>query len=261
MELDDAYANGAYIDGAETYPRRWAAAARALRAESGGRALLAQPYGDSERQKYDLFLPADTPAGTVIFIHGGYWRLFDRSYWSHLAAGPLARGWAVAMPSYDLCPTVRICQITRQIAAAVQAIAARTGGAISITGHSAGGHLAARMLDKTLLPNPVARRLTHVVPISPLADLRPLRRTAMNADFHMRETEAIAESPMLMHNRHDAAVTVWVGGDERPAFLDQARWLAGAWGVGQVIAPGKHHFDVIDPLAEPDSEMVRLLTS
>ena len=261
MELDDAYANGAYIEGAETYPPKWAKAAAAMRDALGERAQLAQSYGPSERQKYDLFLPEGTPEGTVIFVHGGYWRMFDRSSWSHLAAGPLERGWAVAMPSYDLCPSVRICQITLQIAAAVKAIAERTSGPISITGHSAGGHLSARMLDHALLPDPVAQRLTHVMPISPLADLRPLRRTVMNADFHMLEVEAIAESPLLMHNRHDVPVTVWVGGDERPAFLDQARWLAEAWGVGHVIAPGRHHFDVIDPLGDPDSDMVRLLTA
>lgn len=261
MELDDAYANGAYIEGAETYPPRWAAAAAAMREKLGGRALLAQPYGDSERQEFDLFLPADTPKGTVIFIHGGYWRLFDRSYFSHLAAGPLARGWAVAMPSYDLCPSVRICQITHQIATAVQVIAEQTDGPISITGHSAGGHLAARMLDKALIPDAVAGRVSHVLPISPLSDLRPLRRTVMNADFHMLEAEAIAESPLLMHNRFDIPVTVWVGANERPAFLDQARWLANAWGAGHVIAPDRHHFDVIDPLGDPKSEMTRLLTA
>lgn len=259
MELDDAYANGAYIDGADTYPPRWAAAAEAMRKNLGKRAQLDLPYGESERQKYDLFLPEGTPKGSVIFIHGGYWQAFDRTSWSHLAAGPLAHGWAVAIPSHDLCPQVRICQITRQIVAAVQAIAARVDGPISITGHSAGGHLSARMLDRALLSPAIAERLTHVLPISPLSDLRPLRRTVMNANFRMLENEAIAESPLLMHDRYDVPVTVWVGADERPAFLDQARWLATAWGAGHVIAPGRHHFDVIDPLADPKSQLVQLL--
>jgi len=261
MELDDAYANGAYIEGAETYPPRWAETAKAMRNSLGDRAQLGLAYGDSDQQKYDLFLPEGTPKGTVIFVHGGYWRAFDRSGWSHLAAGPLAHGWAVAMPSYDLCPDVRICQITLQIVAAVQVIAQRIEGPISLAGHSAGGHLVARMLDRALIPVSIAERMNHVLPISPLADLRPLRRTTMNREFHMLETEAIAESPLLMHDRHDVPVTVWVGADERPAFLDQARWLAVAWGADHVVASGRHHFDVIDPLSDPDSDMVRLLTS
>jgi arylformamidase len=261
MELDDAYANGPYIKDADAILLRFPVAAEAARVKLGERACLAQPYGDSERQKFDLFLPTGAPKGTVIFLHGGYWRMLDRSAFSHLATGPLARGWAVAMPSYDLCPDVRICQITRQIAQAVQAIAAQTEGPISITGHSAGGHLAARMLDRALIPSTIAGRLTHILPISPLSDLRPLRRTVMNADFRLLETEATAESPMLMHDRHDVPVTVWVGADERPAFLDQARWLANAWSSDLVIAPHTHHFSVIDPLADPDSDMVRRLTS
>jgi acetyl esterase/lipase len=259
MELDDAYANGAYIENADAYVPRWTANAADMRANLGDRARLALPYGDTERQKFDLFLPKGTPLGTVIFVHGGYWLAFDRSSWSHLAAGPLARGWAVAMPSYDLCPDVSIARITAQIATAVQAIAAQTCGPISLTGHSAGGHLVARMLDRDLIPDLVAKRYRAVVPISPLSDLRPLLQTSMNDNFRMDLAQAEAESPVLMTNRHTPQVTVWVGADERPAFLDQARWLAETWGAGHVIAPGKHHFDVIDPLADPNSNLVQLL--
>jgi arylformamidase len=261
MELDDAYAISAHTPNAEAILSRLVEHSKTFRAEWGHRAHLGLDYGNTPRQVFDLFLPPSAAKGTMIFVHGGYWRAQDRTNFSYLATGALARGWSVAMPSYDLCPHVRICQITRQIAAAVQTIAEQTDGPISITGHSAGGQLSARMLDRTLIPDEIAARLTHVMPISPLSDLRPLRRTFMNADFHMLEAEAIAESPMLMHDRHDVPVTVWVGSDERPALLDQARWLANAWHSDLVIAPHTHHFDVIDPLADPDSDMVRRLTS
>lgn len=261
MELDDAYANAAHIAGAEAFPPRWTAQARAFREELGARATLGVIYGASDRQAYDLFQPEQDPLGTVIFIHGGYWLKFDRSFWSHLAGGPLARGWAVAMPSYDLCPTVSIPDITRQIAQAVQHVAARTSGPISITGHSAGGHLAARMLDVALTSTDVARRLAAVVPISPVADLRPLLRTSMNADLRLNETTARAESPIFMRDRHPASVAVWVGAEERPVFLDQARWLAEAWQADQVVVPGRHHFDVIDALGDPESDLARRLTA
>lgn len=261
MELDDAYANGAHIPGSDAFPPRWQAEAAAFRDGLGRRAELGLRYGDSARQAFDLFHPEGPARGTVIFVHGGYWRETDRSLWSHLAAGPLARGWAVAMPSYDLCPTVPIAAITRQIATALQAIAGRTQGPIALTGHSAGGHLAARMLDPALTPPGVAGRLGAVVPISPLSDLRPLLRTSMNADFGMDEAAARAESPVLMTDRHPARVTVWVGADERPVFLDQARWLAEAWRAELTIAPDRHHFDVIDPLTDPESDLVRRLTA
>jgi len=260
MKLDDAYANGAYISGAADYPPRWAAAAQAFRDALGDRAQIGLRYGPGAREVFDLFKPAGPAQGTVVFVHGGYWKAFDRSTWSHLAAGAIARGWAVAMPSYDLCPDIHISGITRQIADAVQAIALQTQGPLALTGHSAGGHLVARMLDPALLPDEVGARIRTVVPISPLSDLRPLLQTEMNEAFQMDMAEAIAESPILMTDRRSARVTVWVGGDERPALLDQAQWLADAWDAAQVVVPGKHHFDVIDALEDPAGDLVQVLT-
>lgn len=261
MELDDAYANGKYVPGSEHFPARWQEQARRFVAglEAEGRARLSQPYGAGERERFDLFLPKGEPLGVLIFVHGGYWLKFDRSYWSHLAAGALAHGWAVAMPSYDLCPSVRIADITGQIAQAVQAIAAAVPGPVALAGHSAGGHLVARMVAPAMLPAQVNARLSHVVPISPVADLRPMLKTSMNADFRLTEADAAAGSPVLQPPP-PVPVTVWVGAAERPAFLDQARWLAGAWGVNNVVVPGMNHFDVIDALADPDSDLVKTLT-
>ena len=261
MELDDAYANAAHIPNAESILAHIIGQSATFRAKGGDRAHLGLSYGDTPRQVFDFFLPPQDPKGTVIFIHGGYWRAFDQSSFCYLAAGALAHGWAVAMPSYDLCPDVTIADITRQIALAVRAIADKTSGPISITGHSAGGHLAARMLDRDLIPETVARRLKSVIPISALSDLRPLLRTSMNEDFKMDEQAAIDESPIMMTNRHTVPVMVWVGGAERPAFLDQARWLSDAWAADLVIAPEKHHFDVIDALSDPKSDLIRRLVT
>ena len=134
----------------------------------------------------------------MVFVHGGYWRRFDRGWWSHLARGAAARGWAVAMPSYVLSPEARIAGITGQIAAAVTAAAGLVPGPVRLTGHSAGGHLVARMANADAgLPAEVAERIAKIVPISPVADLRPLIETSMNGDFGLDEAAAIADSPAL----------------------------------------------------------------
>lgn len=261
MELDDAYANGAYIAGAESFPPMWEEAAKRFAGAQGAadRFRGGLPYGQGARERFDLVLPEGVPRGLMIFVHGGYWRAFDRHYWTHLAAGAQARGWAVALPGYDLCPDVRIAQITKQIARAVEVAAAMVPGPVVLTGHSAGGHLVARMLAPGLVERAVSDRFARVVPISPLADLRPLLKTSMNEDFRLDMAEAEAESPMLMQKRLDVPVTVWVGGDERPAFLDQAGWLAEAWGVERHVAEGRHHFDVIESLEIADSDLVEAL--
>jgi acetyl esterase/lipase len=259
MDYDDAYSNAKYIPQSDAYPDRWAALAEAFRKSLGPRARLGLPFGEGAREKFDLFMPSGNPHGLVIFIHGGYWKSFSREWWSHLAAGPLAREWAVAMPSYDLCPTVHISDITQQIARAVPAAAMLTDGPVSITGHSAGGHLTARMAAPGMLPPEIARRVIHFAPISGLSDLEPLTKTAMQADLRITDEEVQSESPR--HQPAPAApASVWVGGDERPSFLDQSRWLAEAWGCPEIILPGLHHFDVCDVLQDPDSRLVRVLT-
>ncbi|MBL4928860.1 alpha/beta hydrolase [Fuscibacter oryzae] len=250
MDMDREYANGAFIPGSEGLPDLWAQKAAGFRAGLGAR-FSTHDYGPGPRQKLDLFRPEGAARGLMMFVHGGYWLEFGRESWSHLAAGAVARGWAVAMPSYTLAPAVRISDMTHEVAAAVQTAAALVAGPVVVTGHSAGGHLAARMAcpDQQV---PVAR----VVPISPLADLRPLRATAMNADLRINEAEALTESPCQHPLRASVQAHVWVGGQERPAFLWQARTLSESWACDWTVAPGLHHFNVIDGLESPGSALM-----
>lgn len=267
VDWDDAYSNSAYIPGGDTYPARWAERAAAFRSEIAGvgRAELDLPYGEGERERYDLFRPEGAPKGTVVFVHGGYWMAFDKGRWSHLAAGPLARGWAVAMPGYTLCPENRIAGITRQVARAVETIARAQAGPLRLTGHSAGGHLVSRLACADApLSEEVWDRVGHVVSISGLHDLRPLLNTGMNATLRLDEAEAAAESPALLRPRPGTGITCWVGADERPEFVRQSELLANVWlGLGVAtalrLAEGRHHFDVIDDLTDPDSELVATL--
>jgi acetyl esterase/lipase len=196
------------------------------------------------------------PEGLVVFVHGGFWRAFDRRSWTHLAGGAVAAGWACAIPSYTLAPHARIAEITRQVALAIDTAARHVAGPIRLVGHSAGGHLVARMLTGDV-PLGAADRLAGCVPISPLSDLRPLLDTGMNVDLRLDAEEAAAESPVLHPRRREVPTTVWVGADERPAFLEQARWLAEAWDVPLVVEPRRHHFDVIAGLERPGSPLMR----
>jgi acetyl esterase/lipase len=260
MRYDDAFANGKYIEGAEGYPPRWTEKAAQFRTALGVRARLGLPYGKGERNWFDLYLPEGEPEGLLVFIHGGYWRAFSPREFSHLAAGAIARGWACATPAYTLAPGARINAITAEIAASLPVMAAEVAGPIVLTGHSAGGHLAARMVCRDIaLPDDVATRLTRSVPISPLTDLRPLIETAMNDDFRLTRAEAVAESPALLTRRSCVPVHVWVGGSERPSFLDQARRLGNSWACPVTVDAGRHHFDVIEGLEGPDTPLMAAL--
>ncbi|QIE40726.1 alpha/beta hydrolase [Rhodobacteraceae bacterium SC52] len=260
MTLDDAYDNSGHIPDAAAFLDRWADDAADWRGVEAaiGRARLNLPYGGAPRERFDLFLPAGRPEGLAVFVHGGYWLRFGREDWSHLAQGCTAAGWACALPSYTLAPEARITTMTKQIGQAIAAAAEQVRGPIALSGHSAGGHLVARMaMTDAPISEDVAARVVRVVPISPLSDLRPMLETTMNSKLGLDASEAASESPALGDLRDGVSVTTWVGGAERPAFLDQARWLGEAWQTPVRIAQGKHHFDVIDALREPGSAMLR----
>jgi arylformamidase len=250
---DRAYANGAFIAGAETYPPRWEAASAAFRESLGRRARLGLSYGAAERQRFDLFLPDGAAKGLLVFVHGGYWMAFGRETWSSLAAGAVARGWACALPSYTLAPAARISAMTAEVAEACRVAAGEVPDVpVVVTGHSAGGHLSARMgCSDQRVPG-----LRRVVPISPLAELSPLMDTEMQGSLHLDAEECAAESPALLKRAAGVDAHVWVGGQERPAFLWQARLLSEEWGCGWTVDPGRHHFDVIDGLTDASSALM-----
>ncbi|RWB56114.1 alpha/beta hydrolase [Mesorhizobium sp.] len=268
-DWDDAYANGANIAGGDRWPAAWQAPARAFRERllAEGRARLDIVYGEAPRNRFDLFLPRATPKGLVVFIHGGYWMESDKSCWSHLANGAISRSFAVAMPSYTLCPEARISGIVEEVAAAIGKAAAMVDGPLMLTGHSAGGHLASRMMTTaTPLGSEVARRVRHIVSISGVHDLRPIMFTEMNATLAIDEQEASAESPALLRPMNGTRITCWAGGGERSEFLRQSALLANIWtGLGaatnSVVEPDRHHFNVVDGLADPDHPLTRTLTA
>lgn len=266
-DWDDAYANGPNIPGGDRWPALWIAPAKAFRErlESEERARLDIAYGERPRNRLDLFLPEGTPKGLVVFIHGGYWVRLDKSFWSHLAAGPLAHGHAVAMPGYTLCPDISIGGIGAEVGKAIELAAGLIEGPIRLAGHSAGGHLASRMLcvDSPLSAATLGR-VVSTVSISGLHDLRPMMNLALNADLRLDEAQALAQSPALLRPVAGARICCWVGGGERAEFLRQNALLANVWtGLGAATSafeePDRHHFNVIDGLADPDHALTRTL--
>lgn len=266
-DWDAAYNNTDYIPGGADFPGRWTELAASFRDGmiSKGKAELDVAYGDGEREAFDLFMPDSEPQGLMMFVHGGYWMRFGKEHFSHLAKGAIDRGWAAVLPSYQLAPAIRIGGITRSIGRAIDTAAGRVGGPLRIAGHSAGGHLVTRMICADSPLHPMTRdRLDRVVSISGVHDLRPLLKTALNETLCLDLAEAEMESPALNEPVDGAQVVCWVGSDERPEFVRQNDLLANIWtGLGAAMSSRhdetRHHFDVIDGLADQNSSLAQAL--
>ena len=217
------------------------------------------PYGRDTRHRIDLF-PARAPRGTLVFIHGGYWRSLDKSMFSWLAAPFVAAGIGVAMPNYRLAPAVRIDQIIEDALAAMNWLMLNgvkhrmATQRVVVSGHSAGGHLTAAIMAtpwSKLQFDPT--RIVGGVPISGLVDFEPLRRHSFNADFFLDED---AVKRLDLHTRAatvPAPLVVAVGGDESSEFVRQSRMLADAWHdqvKSLLVLPGYNHFSIVDAFAE-----------
>lgn len=266
-DWDDAYENSGNIAQGSDYPVRWQARATQFRSHQRDECDI--PYGTDPRERYDLFRPDAekfvTPKGLFVFVHGGYWQRTDKSFWSFLASGPLQAGWAVAMPSYVLCPDASVASIEKMISKAIIHAAGVIDGPLILAGHSAGGHLVQLMMSEdTLLTLPVQQRLQHILSISGIADLRPLLKTRLNDALQLDTPSAIAASPIFKTPNIAVPLTAWVGAGERAEFIRQNALIANVWrGLGArtrvVEEPDRHHFDVIEGLCNESSPMLQAI--
>jgi arylformamidase len=266
IDYEAEYNNRARVPEYEEIFARWAREAEDYRADAlkAGRAELGLSYGDTPRQYMDLFLPeAGADAPLTLFIHGGYWRSLDPSMFSHMARGLNARGMAVAVAGYDLCPTITIADIIVQARRACVFLWQRFERRMLVFGHSAGGHLAGAIVAtdwQALYPKAPADLVPSGYSISGLFDLSPLMNVAMNQDFKLDAEGARKISPAFWPIGSGRVFDAVVGGLESSEFKRQSRLIADTWqGAAQTryeeIA-GTNHFTVTDPLADPASPMV-----
>jgi arylformamidase len=240
----------------------WARDASAYRQQHAPRSI---PYGPGARHSIDLF-PADGGGPIVVFIHGGYWQALDGSFFSHLAGGLNAHGIGVAIPSYDLCPDVTVDEIIAQMRAATRELA-RFGRSLVVSGHSAGGHLAACLLatdwpqfDASLPQDLVIATYA----ISGLFDLGPLVETSINKALRLDQVTARTASPLFWSAPLRGTLDAVVGENESAEYHRQSRTIVDRWSAAGVatrfgVVPGANHFTAIAPLADPDSPMVSRL--
>lgn len=262
IDLEAEYNNRARVPDHPVHMAAWDRDAAAYRATA--RCELDVAYGPGERHRLDLFHPPGGDAGgpLIVFIHGGYWQAFEKSSSSHLARGANERGFSVAVPSYDLAPNVTLSAIMAEMETAADFLMHRTGQPLVVTGHSAGGHLAACLMARS--PKALKRPIVAGMPISGLFDLVPLVSTSLNRGLGLTVEEARRLSPIYAAPPLDSRVVAVVGAEESDEYRRQSSAFAAQWGAMDaatrvIEVPGTHHFDVIAGLADPGDALVETL--
>ena len=273
--VEREYNNRALVPDHADYFARWSRDSEFVRATLP--CTLDVPYGPDARHRVDLF-PAANARGTLVFIHGGYWRALDKEMFSWLAAAWVAAGVNVAIPNYRLAPAVRIDDIVDDVIAAmnwlfdnekpgtdpgllprgkpgsVPGFSGVSLGRVVVSGHSAGGHLTAALFAaprERLRFDPA--RIVGGVPISGVFDFAPLKLFSFNADFKLDDA-AVARLGIAGKRPTIAApLVVAAGAAESSEFVRQSRLIADAWAPqvrSLLLLPGLNHFSVVDAFSE-----------
>ena len=270
-EMERQYNPRADVPNHEEFHARNVARSEAYRTKAKGHAKFDIAYGSDATETLDLFLPEMKNAPVHVFIHGGYWRSRDKRDYAFLAEPFVEAGALVAVVNYALCPAVTVEDIVGQIRACCAWIWRNIGDyggdrdRIHLSGHSAGGHLAAMMLatDWPASDAGLPRDLVKSgVAISGVFEVAVVMQTSVQEQVRMTEDMAARVSPMYLKPATDAPVTVAVGAAESDEFRRQSREFAERWrGHGAPIehfeVPGANHFTVLSGITEPDNPILR----
>jgi acetyl esterase/lipase len=247
------------------------------------RVLEDQPYlpGDANpRHRLDLYLPtaAARPWPVVVFVHGGFWRPFDRRMFQpftglHGCVGvALAnRGIATAVVGYRQRPEAASIEdalddVARAVRYVVDTIG-RQGGdpaRVYLVGHSAGGLVTSLLalepehLARAGVPPGSIRGFASLAGPYDLARLVTFSDSGLAASVRssLSGDDVQRLSPERNVRAGNPPLLLLVGGDETPAMIAEQRSMASALRAvgGEVTTaeiPGEDHMGLVMHLSRP----------
>ena len=187
-------------------------------------------YGPDPTERADIFFPEGPRDGLPvhIFIHGGYWRMFSKRDYSYIAETVTRAGAIAVIIDYALMPAVRMATIVDQVRRAKQWVVehiADLGGdpdRLTVSGHSAGAHLATMLFDDDANPSGIKGALL----LSGLYDLKPLQHSFLAAEIAITDEEVEQFTPLTHQFDPSVKVDILVGEHETSPFQEQAKGFA-----------------------------------
>jgi len=215
-------------------------------------------YGPTPSETLDIF-PAEKLCSPIhIFFHGGYWHSLTSRDFAFVAEGLVRNGITAVLVNYALCPSVNIDEIVSQSRAAVAWTYPNAEDfdgnpeRISVSGHSAGGHLTGMLLSTDwgknygLPPN----LIKGFLPVSGLFDLKPFPFSWLQPKLLLTSEQVLRNSPVFLKPVYTPHVMVAVGADESHEFHRQSKnytiFLQNHGVPAEYLSmPGKNHFNII----------------
>jgi arylformamidase len=246
-------------------------AEQSRRVRATAKSWLGVPYGNSPREKLDIY-PADRPGGPVlIYIHGGYWRSGSKEDNCNFVPVFTKRGASVVLVEYDLCPSVTISDIVRQTRSAIawvyRNIVRYSGNPskIYVSGHSAGGHLTAMALAHDWASEGLPRDLIKgAVATSGVYDLDVVMRISVQEQVKLTPKLARENSPFEHPPLPVCPLIVAVGGAEPQGWQQMSEDffdLCKKRGLDceYLIIPGANHYTMSEHLADFESPLAQAM--
>jgi len=257
-ELEREYSPSSMIGGdLSPYLASYAALSAQARADLPVQENLA--YGDSPGQVLDFFPAPKSGAPLHVFIHGGYWQALSQRESAMMAPLLHESGQAFATLNYTLAPFARLDQMITECRDALLWLMSRSEALgfdpeqVTLSGHSAGAHLAAMVMATASNELAQARlRVRNVILISGIYDLEPISLTAVNDPLTLSKVEIHDLSPCLNLPTPGPRYRVTVAERDTSEFIRQSRDYAellrkAGHSVSFDLQAGKHHFDIVLP--------------
>ena len=232
-------------------------------------------YGDGPGEILDVFPPSNRRGGSpaLIYIHGGYWQLSDKSDTSYIAPAFLDAGISFVTLNYTLAPRGTLEQMVDECRRAIVWIwrnadeIAVDRNRLFLAGHSAGGHLTAMMLttnwtdvDSEMPRNPIKGACA----LSGLYDMEPIRLCFVNDVLGLTPDDVPHNSPLYLDPLVDVPLILSVGEIETDEFKRHQTELYAAWSakglaVEEIPAPDCHHYTIVGHFGDAETALHRAM--
>ena len=223
-------------------------------------------YGQSPRQRLDVYAPTETNGASpvLIFFYGGSWRSGEKDDYNFLGAALAAQGFLTVIPNYRLVPEVRFPTFLEDCARATRWVAdnaAVHGGdpnRIVLAGHSAGAYNAIMLaLDARFLRNAGvdASRMRGAIGLAGPYDFLPFDVDATRNAFGAAPDPAQTQPVQFARADAPPLLLLW-GADDRTVGPRNLEGLSAAMrraggAVESKVYQDVDHIDILLALSRP----------